>query len=367
MDSHLVEHDEIHLLRSRLDELEKECDQFKKLNAEHTKRLLSIAEGKSVAFFWEEILKRCQEISAETYGVLLIKDADKDEWSLVSHDQTSAQLLRSEGHIVVLPKSLATFSKSPSCPIRKESNIDQSSEWSLWQVFLTSNGFSRAFMLNVHELKGATYLMVVFQKTTSQQHDGLMELVLNDGAQLIQAAGLRENSDQILLEKGHYDPKTGLLSSFSFENNFSMVLKDSRRHFSRVALISLKLRAKLEPGDDKNLKELARIIQSTIRDNDLVAYYGDGEFVMGIRIRHMKDAEIVTEKLLKAIRFPGSESNRLIAEGICIGMAYYPEHSTLDDLHRATLYASSSVATDFGYRIEFHGVIYATSSEFYTF
>jgi len=50
-----------------------------------------------------------------------------------------------------------------------------------------------------------------------------------------------KKADYLLLEDSHRDPSTGLLRRFSFDNSFGIVLKDSRRHFQRAALLSLKL------------------------------------------------------------------------------------------------------------------------------
>jgi GGDEF domain-containing protein len=356
---------DIQELQTRLAQSEKERELLKCRDSDTARRLRSIAEGKSVSFFWDEVLKDCKAILPDAYVTLLTR-AEGQEWALMRHDDLNTQLLTPNSGAVKLPASLNTFSQSPSCPIRQESNIQHASDWAIWHAFLAANNFTDAVMLNINEPHSGAYLMLVLQHEMPPLDD-VKHLILKGSVELIEAAALREYTDQLLLEKGHFDPQTHLLRAFSFKQSFSMVLKDSRRHFMRVALISLKLRGALTSHDDAQLKDIASKIQTAVRDNDLVAYYGDGEFVMGVCIRNMQDAEVVASKLIKAISAPGSESNRLTKDGVRIGIAYYPEHSSLDDLHRAAEYAANSVPDVFGYRIEFHGAIYTTSTEFYTF
>lgn len=357
---------DIQELQDRLAQSEKERDFLRVQNTELTRQLRSIAEGSPVSFFWQKVLKDCQTSLPDSCVMLLSKPEEGDEWTLLYHDETNTQLQTANASTLKVATSLHTFSCSPSCPIRQETSIQQSNDWSQWHAFLAANDLNSAVMLNINDDQFGDYLMVVLTQE-STPIDERTSLMLTSNAKLIEAALLREQADLLLLEKGHFDPQTGLLRPFSFQHNFSMVLKDSRRHFMRVALISLKLRAALSLRDESLLKDLAGKIQASVRDNDLVAYYGDGEFVMGVCIRNMQDAEVVTAKLLEVMAVTGSDANRLTQAGASIGIAYYPEHSSLEELHRAAAYAASSVREVSGYRIEFHGAIYTTSSEFYTF
>lgn len=361
------QYNDIEVLQLRLDQTEKERDVLKCLSAENTHRLHSMASGKSVAFFWNAIQQSCKKILPDSYGLLLIKPHGSQRWALAGHDEKNASLLNTEGKLNALPRALITFADSPSCPKRREENIQASSDWNIWKGFLEENNFSNVVMLNVSTKQHDDYLMVFFQVNSPDYDDSVIDLLFDDSINWLKAACLREHSDRLLFEDGHRDPNTSLLRRYSFENNFAMVLKDSRRHFQRVALISLKLRKHPERDNQNELKELAETIQGTVRDNDLVAYYGEGDFVTGIRIRHMKDAEVVVNKLLTVLRSSKFESNKLVSEGVSIGVSFYPEHSSLEDLHRAADFAANSVSSTFGYRVEFHGSVYLSSSEFYSF
>lgn len=366
MSSDVLSSNAIQALYNRLTQVQKERDLLQYLNVKYAQSLQFIASGRSVGFFWDEVLDVCKRFLPNAYGVLLVKESNQSEWSLINNDEINVQLLKPENQVVALPKALMTFSQSPSCPIRKDTNIHQSPEWALWKFFLEKNNFTSVVMVNVTTSTNAAYLVVMLQQETLQL-DSLTEQALIDSAQLIQAAVLRESSDSTLLEAGHYDAKTALLSPYSFKHIVSVMLKDSRRYCLRLALISLSLNAELTRYDDKYLKILADVIQSSIRDSDVAAYYGEGEFLIGVRISNMQDAETVVQKLLREITATEKQSNSVLSGGVSVGVAHHPEHSSFENLYRAALYASSFVVEKIGYRIEFHGSVYAASSEFYTF
>ncbi|SBS26448.1 response regulator PleD [Marinomonas spartinae] len=359
--------DDVQALHARLLQVEKERDLLKTFNMSSAQRLLSVASGKPVSFFWRDIQASIQTILPDCYGLLLVRSKGSQNWALASRDEKNAALLNSEGQLGALPRALMTFSESPSCPKRREVNIQLSVDWGLWKGFLELNDFSDVVMLNVSTKQYDDYLMVFFQCQSTDISDDVIDLVFDESVNCMKAVSQREYSDRCLFEDGHRDPKTALLRRYSFENNFAMVLKDSRRHFQRVALMSLRLHTRINQEDALDLKALADLIQSTVRDNDLVAYYDDGEFVMGIRIRHMEDAEVVANKLMKALRDPTLAAKKLISDGVSIGISFYPEHSSLDDLYRAASFAENSVSESFGHRLEFHGRVYSSSNDFYVF
>ncbi|REG83648.1 GGDEF domain-containing protein [Marinomonas pollencensis] len=357
---------DIQELQTRLLQTEKERELLARQNAEMAQHLRSIAEGKSISFFWDQVLDDCKRDLPNAYVTLLAQAEQDQEWHLVRHDDTNIQLLTPNSSEMTLPPAVQTFTQSPSCSMRHEANIHQSADWSMWHAFLSANHFSDVVLVNINEPYDGAYLMLLFGRGIASL-DAATTQCLTRCTHLIEAAALREQADRLLLEASHFDPQTGLLRAFSFQHNFSIVLKDSRRHFMRVALISLKLRSAVGSNDDALLKDVAAKIQTAIRDNDLVAYYGEGEFVMGVCIRHMQDAEVIASKLIDVLTASSETPNRLTKEGVRIGIAYYPEHSTLDDLYRASGYATNSVAERSGYRIEFHGALYTSSAEFYTF
>ena len=192
-----------------------------------------------------------------------------------------------------------------------------------------------------------------------------MTLALDSYASWLSAVFEREQADLSLLEDSHRDPITGLLRRHSFENSFNIILKDARRHFLRAAVFSIKILSS-SAIKDAELKILAEVMQETVRDNDLIAYFGGRQLAMGIRIQNLADAEVVAQKLLQSLNAKQVSGKSLLQGGLSIGIAFYPEHSSLDALYSAATSAADSLKNTPGYRMEFHGKYFQSSTDFYT-
>ncbi|MBJ7539434.1 diguanylate cyclase domain-containing protein [Marinomonas transparens] len=365
LDSPLSLHEEPQALRSRVADLEKELDFIKRMYSDVTQALQPLAKGASLSVLMSDFKNKVQSQLKHTYCLFLICDKDCLDWRLQSTDYISESLL-DNNQLLAVPPALVTFAASPSCPKRHDTNIQVSKDWGIWKTFFETHSFSDVSMVSVSDGQDAIYLMLALQRQDTLLGESLMDMGLDSYASLMKAAFEREKADYMLLEDSHRDPQTGLLRRYSFENSFGMVLKDSRRHFQRVALLSLKLLSSSPKIDVSELKALADIMQSTVRDNDLIAHYEERELVMGIRIQNLEDAEVVADKLLKSLQSASFDKNRLVQSGIAIGVAFYPEHSTLGDLHKAALSAAESLQGIQGYSLEFHGGLYGSSSEFYS-
>jgi len=314
------------ILRSRVATLEKEKEFIKKLYADIPTMLLAVTKGAPLSALLNRFKDKLQAQLPNTYCLFLVCDKDCTQWRLQYIDDINDELLNSNGQLVTLPQALVTFAATSSCLKRHDADIQNSTGWDLWRTFLATHSFSDVSMVSVPDGRGFDYL---------------------------------------LLEDSHRDPETGLLRRYSFENSFNIVLKDSRRHFQRAALLSLRLLSN-EKIESVELKVLADVMQDAVRDNDLMARYDERELVMGIRIRHLEDAEVVATKLLESIQKPEYATNRLIRSGLSIGISFYPEHSSLDSLHHAAFSAANSLKNVSGYRLEFHDAFYDSSSECYS-
>jgi GGDEF domain-containing protein len=353
------------VLRSRVAYLEKERDFIKGLYSDMPQMLHMISKGALLSSLLNSFKNRLQAQLPNAYCLFIVCDKDCSQWHLQYVDAINESLLSPNGRLVTVPQALITFAATPSCPKRHDTNILNVSDWTHWQVFFKRHGLSDASMVSVSDGQGSIYLMLAFQREDTLLEGELMALALDSYASWLDAVFEREKADYLLLEDSHREPSTGLLRRFSFDNSFGIVLKDSRRHFQRAALFSLRLlsTSKIDEGE---LKVLADIMQDTVRDNDLLAHYDERELVMGIRIQHLEDAEIVATKLLKSLRDSSFSSNRLIRAGVSIGIAFYPEHSSLELLHQAASFAANSLQNLPGYRLEFHGDYYESSSAFYS-
>ncbi|WP_200866750.1 diguanylate cyclase domain-containing protein [Marinomonas profundimaris] len=353
------------VLQSRIAYLEKERDFIKGLYSDMPQVLNMISKGALLSTLLGNFKNKLQAQLPNAYCLFIVCDKDCSQWRLQYKDSINGSLLSSNGQLVTVPQALITFAASPSCPKRHDINIQSSVDWKHWQPFFKDHGFSDASIVSVSDGQGSIYLMLAFQREETLLEGELMALALDSYASWLDAVFEREKADYQLLEDSHRDPSTGLLRRFSFDNSFGIVLKDSRRHFQRAALLSIRLLS-TSKVDDAELKVLADIMQETVRDNDLIAHYDERELVMGIRIQHLEDAEIVATKLLKSLSNPRFSTNRLIRDGLSVGIAFYPEHSSLEQLHQAASFASDSLSNAPGFRFEFHGSYYGTSAELYS-
>lgn len=352
-------------LQKRQAYLEKERSFLKKLYNDLPEVMQLIAKGAPLGSLLERFKTKIESQLASTYCLFLVCDKDCLQWHFQYPDPINEKLLNGSGQLTAIPQSLITFAASPSCPKRMDFDIQRAAGWETWQAFLEEHGFIHVSMVSVSDEKGSIYLMLSFQKENSKLESDLMNATLDMYLSLVSAAFEREKANFLLLEDSHNNSDTGLLRRYSFENSFGIILKDSRRHFQRAALMSIRLLDE-HKIDMAELKVLADVIRDSVRDNDLVAHYDERELVIGIRIQYLADAEVVANKLLDSLQKDEFSDNRLICSGIAIGIAFYPEHSTLDALHYAAAHAARSLKNTSGYLIEFHGKLHKNGSDLYS-
>ncbi len=85
------------------------------------------------------------------------------------------------------------------------------------------------------------------------------------------------------------------------------------------------------PAGDRLLKELASVIQGTIRKTDIACRYGGEEFVVILPETRKADAQVVAEKLVKKIAehpFEFAENQPLGCVSVSMGLATYPHDAS---------------------------------------
>lgn len=357
--------EDIQELRSHATEMERKCEFAQHFQQVSMEWLSTLARGGSIGSFLDSMVSSLHPLLPGCYMLCLVSD-DGGDWYKACGDDTLSVLLNEKGAIQRPPSAFITFAASPSRSKNIASHVQSDAGWAEWKEFLKDKFIEHIAMASVYYGR-SSYLFIVFMEQKAPIPLDYLNFSIEDCVKWIQASLVRENADQLLLEDGHRDPETGLLRKYSFEHSFGMVLKDSRRHFQRVAILSLSLPSSISDVSGPELKALADEMIATVRDNDLIARCDEREFAMGIRIRHMEDAEVVASKLLKAILSPDFEGKRLVSQGVSIGIAFYPEHSSLDSLYKSALDASHAITTGSGYRLEYHGAIYESSNDFYSF
>jgi diguanylate cyclase (GGDEF)-like protein len=153
-----------------------------------------------------------------------------------------------------------------------------------------------------------------------------------------------------------------------------MMLKDAKRHFQRLSVIVIEAHQSkdfsapaAEDIKDSIMKVVAKRLQKSVRDNDLLARFSDAEFVMALRVKHLEDSEIIANKILQsmeeAIVIEGQSYNITLS----LGISYYPEHSSFSELYSAATHAKNNATEELKYCIEYHGRFCKSSADLYDF
>ena len=136
---------------------------------------------------------------------------------------------------------------------------------------------------------------------------------------------MRQQSDALeIFSQARTDSKTGVGNGRALEEKFDVLLSAARRggaEFS-IALVSIDR----DTGDDDEgrsshktqIPQLARLIQSYLRDNDFVARYGDDEFVVVMPKTKLAAGGLFGERLRKGVV-------ERMASSVSCGVAQYQE------------------------------------------
>jgi diguanylate cyclase len=142
---------------------------------------------------------------------------------------------------------------------------------------------------------------------------------------------IRQQSDALeTFTRNRTDPLTGVGNGRALEQQLDVLLKSAKRGGAdfAVALVSLdRHRVPSTCPEDlqherRRLQELARVIQSCVRDTDFVARYGDEEFVVVMPQTSLAGACVFADRLRSQV------AERLVATIGC-GLAEYQANDTV--------------------------------------
>ena len=128
------------------------------------------------------------------------------------------------------------------------------------------------------------------------------------------------------------DPLTGLLNRSGFALGFDEQLAQGRQHNNLIGLLYLDL-DRFKPVNDQHghpvgdalLKAVAGRLRHTLRPQDLVARLGGDEFaVLLFDLLKADDADLVAQKLVRAIGKPFRIDDLQLAIGVSIGFCVVP-------------------------------------------
>ena len=131
------------------------------------------------------------------------------------------------------------------------------------------------------------------------------------------------------------DPLTGLMNRASFDRILTESLAHATRTESELALLFMDLDGfksvndrNGHPAGDILLKEVARRVTSSVRDDDLLARYGGDEFV--VLLESLADRQVVSaiaSRIIETLSAPIEVEGRELRLSISIGIALFPHHA----------------------------------------
>lgn len=137
-------------------------------------------------------------------------------------------------------------------------------------------------------------------------------------------------------DKAKFDPLTGLLNRSSFEKQLEGYIALSSQTEMMMAVLFVDLDKFKQVNDsyghdvgDALLKQVAKILKSTLRQGDLVARLGGDEFML--LLSHLQSTESVAkvaEKIVKSLSNPLTVLGKEVEIGASVGISLFPEDGT---------------------------------------
>lgn len=312
----------------------------------------------------EFLIKSAWQLFPDTVRpCLLWCDKDLTHWRILNYQDWLGNIVGSVGEVDHPPQSLLTFVASPSRPFGYETELSNRAGWDSWQEFLYECKLNHCAMTSVPDENGDWLTFCLFSQegqAKQPEQNWCIQQFVESVPNWLSALVARSQTDARL--QRHTDEQTGLLQPHAFYNAFDMMLRDARRYFLRLAFITVMVRDKTEPAE---LKLLSDTLKATLRDNDLLACFGEQEFVMAMRIGQLDDAEVIADKIMKALHSADPNEVSLLAEGVSIGIAFYPEQADQKRLYLASKAAADAVTEKLGFRLEFYGQFVQSLDEAY--
>lgn len=176
---------------------------------------------------------------------------------------------------------------------------------------------------------------------------GLVELAIHSAGIAIQHHRMQARIQHM----ARHDILTGLPNRGLLEDRLNQAIIQARRDQGHVGVLFMDLDHFKYVNDslghqvgDALLLEVAQRLRACAREGDCVARVGGDEFVIGLaRLTQGRDAAVVAEKALEAVRSLTVLNGHDIHIGVSIGIALYPEDGDKTD---ALLHAADTAMYD---------------------
>jgi len=154
------------------------------------------------------------------------------------------------------------------------------------------------------------------------------------GRQIIKEINKRKKLEQEIKYMAYHDLVTNLPNRRMFEEHLVRELNWAERKSEKFSLLFIDLDNFKLVNDtfghnvgDLLLKEVAERLKSCLRKCDIVSRLGGDEFAIILsNTEHLRDADVVTKKIMDSLKLPFNLNDNLISVTLSIGGAVYPDH-----------------------------------------
>ena len=179
---------------------------------------------------------------------------------------------------------------------------------------------------------------VMVQRHVVRDESGVPEFLIS----LIDDVTDRRNDEAKITRLARYDPLTGLVNRSLFRDQLEELIAQHRREGTQFAIFMLDLDRFKQVNDahghhigDGLLKEVAKRVRESMRENDVAARLGGDEFAL-IAVGGGDDLQVactaLADRLVRAVGEPFDVEAKRIGIGCSIGIALYPKHGERSEL-----------------------------------
>ena len=200
-------------------------------------------------------------------------------------------------------------------------------EWQMMVTRLSDQGSLAGFELPLRRADGTQVWVLM---NASMLSDGKGHPIV--AATLVDITD-RKRAEEEVRYKAHHDVLTGLPNRALFKDRLTIALNYAHRAGSQLAVLHLDLdgfnvvnEAFGREGGDLLLQEVAKRLESVVREEDSIARVGDDEFTMLVmKPANVGDVTQVARKILQAVAQPISVDGHEFNITTSIGIAFYPQ------------------------------------------
>jgi len=167
--------------------------------------------------------------------------------------------------------------------------------------------------------------------------------LINDSLEILSESLQRGLEYEDLFERASHDMLTGLFNRRVFDERIKGMIESARRYNRPLTMLSMDLDHFKDINDthghqagDEVLKSVARVLTEAVRSTDLLVRMGGDEFLLVLDNTDKINAQVLAERLCRAIDGLNVRADKKVKLGVSIGLAQLRESETLSQwLERA--------------------------------